>query len=97
MLGTSGLTTAYKEAANDAIINAELIEKTVKANITIRFDYLMLNDIMNLSKQLNASILEQEFDNECRVKMAINKADEEIAKAKLQQLSIHSTIHVHIG
>ncbi len=97
LLGKGGLTTAYKEAANDAISNAEKIEKTVKANINIRFDYLMLNDIMNLSKQLNASILEQEFDNECRIKMAINKADEELAKTKLQQLSIHSPIHIHIG
>ena len=97
LLGTGGLTTAYKEAANDAITNAELIEKTVKANITIRFDYLLLNDIMNISKQLNAQILEQEFDNECRIKIAINKADEAIAKVKLEQLSIHSSIHIHIG
>ncbi len=97
LLGTGGLTTAYKEAANDAITNAELIEKTVKANITIRFDYLLLNDIMNISKQLNAQILEQKFDNECRIKIAINKADEAIAKAKLEQLSIHSSIHIHIG
>jgi uncharacterized YigZ family protein len=97
LLGTGGLTTAYKEAANDAITNAELIKKTVKANITIRFDYLMLNDIMNISKQLNAQILEQEFDNECRIKIVINKADEAIAKAKLEQLSIHSAIHIHFG
>jgi len=31
------------------------------------------------------------------LKIAINKADEAIAQAKLEQLSIHSTIHVHIG
>jgi uncharacterized YigZ family protein len=97
LLGIGGLTTAYKEAANDAITNAELIEKTVKANITIRFDYLILNDIMNISKLLNAQILEQEFDNECRIKIAINKADEANTKAKLEQLSIHSPIHIHFG
>ncbi len=95
LLGTGGLTTAYKEAANDAISNAELIEKTVKANITIRFDYLMLNDIMNISKQLNAKILEQKFDTECRIKIEIDKANEEIAKAKLDKLSIFAPIHIH--
>lgn len=97
LLGTGGLTTAYKEAANDAITNAELIEKTVKANITIRFDFLMLNDIMNISKQLNAKISEQKFDTECRMKIEIDKADEAIAKTKLDQLSIHSPIHIHFG
>lgn len=97
LLGTGGLITAYKEAANDAIINNEIIKKTVKANISIRFDYGLLNDIMSICKQLNAVIISQQFDNECQVVISIDKADEETAKAKFDKLSIHSSIHVHFG
>jgi len=98
LLGTGGLITAYKGAASDAISNCEIIEKTVKANISIRFDYLILNDIMSICKQLNAEIMEQKFDNECELKIAINKSDESIAKAKFDQLLIvHSSTHIHIS
>jgi len=97
LLGTGGLITAYKEATFDALSNAEIIEKTVKANIAIRFDYLILNDIMNICKQLNAEILEQNFDNSCEMKIAIDKDDEQKAHSKLGALSIHSTIHVHFS
>ncbi len=97
LLGTGGLITAYKEAASDAITNTEIIEKTVKANISIRFDYTLLNDIMSICKQLNAEIINQQFDNECRLIISIDKADEVTAKGKFDKLSIHSPIHIHFG
>lgn len=97
LLGTGGLIVAYKEAAAEAIRNAEIVEETVKANISIRFDYGLLNDIMSICKQLNAEIAEQKFDNECQINIRINKSDEPLAKSKFDTLSIHSTIHVHFG
>ncbi|HCO68625.1 MAG TPA: YigZ family protein, partial [Dysgonomonas sp.] len=38
-LGTSGLIVAYREAALEAIKNAEIIEKTVDLDISFYFEY----------------------------------------------------------
>ena len=40
-LGVSGLIQAYKEAASDAINNAEIVERTVDEVIRVRFTYVV--------------------------------------------------------
>ena len=67
LLGTGGLITAYKEAAADALNNCNVIEKIVKTEITLRFDYLLMNDIMGFCKLMNAEITSQTFDYECEI------------------------------
>lgn len=97
LLGTGGLITAYKEATIDALNNSTMEQKIVKTEITIRFDYLAMNDIMGFCKQINAEIKNQQFDNECTITILIPKSDEEIAQARLDKISIHTPIHIHIG
>lgn len=97
LLGTGGLITAYKEAAADAINNSRIIEKIVKTEITIRFDYLIMNDIMSFVKQINAEIKHQTFDNECEIKLLIPKSDTEMAKTRLDKMLIHTVFHVHFS
>ncbi len=97
LLGTGGLITAYKEATIDAINNSVIEEKIVKTEITIRFDYLAMNDVMGFCKQMNAQISDQQFDNECTITILIPKSEEKIAQARLEKLSIHTPIHVHFG
>lgn len=95
LLGTGGLITAYKEATIDAITNGIIEEKIVKTEIKLRFDYLSMNDLMGFCKQMNAEIIDQKFDNECTITIHIPKSDEEIARARLEKLSIHTPIHIH--
>ena len=45
-LGTSGLIVAYRTAAAEAIAAAEIEERTVDEDITVRFEYPFLNGIM---------------------------------------------------
>lgn len=97
LLGTGGLITAYKEATIDAINNSVIEEKIVKTEITIRFDYLTMNDVMGFCKQMNAQIIDQQFNNECTIRILVPKSEEEIAQARLEKLSIHTPIHVHFG
>lgn len=97
LLGTGGLITAYKEAASDAISNSCIVEKIVKTEITIRFDYLIMNDIMSFVKQMNAEIKHQTFDNECEIRLLVPKSDTEMAKARLDKMLIHTVFHVHIS
>ena len=97
LLGTGGLITAYKEAAADALNNCNVIEKIVKTEITLRFDYLLMNDIMGFCKLMNAEITSQTFDNECEIELLIPKSETDMAKSRLEKMLIHSTFHVHIG
>lgn len=56
-LGTSGLIVAYRQAAADAIAEAEVIEKTVDEDISFIFEYPFLNDVMRIVKEENPQII----------------------------------------
>lgn len=72
-LGTSGLITAYRQAAREAIENAEIIEKHDTRLIEIRFPYLAMNDVMKLCKQADISIVKQQFDNSCLMTIEVRR------------------------
>lgn len=74
-LGTSGLINAYKVASADALENAEIIEKTVDEEIHISFDYLAMNDVMKIIKDVAPQVLSQQFDNNCNMVLSIRKGD----------------------
>ena len=83
LLGTGGLTIAYKEATADALNLAEIIEKTVDCEFSIHFEYLHMNDVMRIVKDSNALILNQSYDNDCFMILSIRKQEEEFIKGKL--------------
>ncbi len=72
-LGTSGLIVAYKEAAIEAIANAEIIEKTVDIEIDFQFEYPFMNDVMKIVKDLEPIILSQQYDMDCAMSLRIRK------------------------
>jgi len=86
LLGTGGLVIAYKEAASDALNQAEIIEKTVEETLTINFDYVLMNDVMRVIKDLNAIIDSQNYDNDCIMNLSIKKQDYELLKSKLNKI-----------
>ena len=61
-LGVPGLIRAYKSATADAIANAEIIEKIAGEFFTITFDYLQMNDVMKVLKEMNITPISQSFD-----------------------------------
>src|SRR5690554_4015742 len=74
LLGTGGLIRAYKEAAADAIANAEIIEKTVDDTLNIHFDYTILNDVMRVLKQFDSVKWTQDFKESCRMQLVIRRS-----------------------
>jgi len=87
LLGTGGLVTAYKEAAADALDQAEIVEKTVDEQFTIHFDYILLNDVMRIIKEVNPLVLQQIFDNECKIILSIRKQDAALLSSKLEKIT----------
>lgn len=72
-LGTSGLIVAYRQAAADAIAEAEVIEKTVDEDISFIFEYPFLNDVMRIVKEENPQIISQGYDSDCTMTLRIRK------------------------
>lgn len=73
-LGTSGLISAYKGAAIEAIANAEIIEKTVDFSVQFRFEYPFMNDVMKIVKDLEPQIVKQDFDMDCSMILSIRQS-----------------------
>ena len=85
-LGTSGLIVAYKAAAQEALNAAEIIEKTVDADITFFFEYPFMNDVMRIVKEESPEIISQDFDNNCRMTLRIRKSQFDRLKERLQKV-----------
>lgn len=75
LLGTSGLTVAYKTAAADALANSEIVEKIATESCEIRFDYLQMNDVMKVLKELQIAPKEQSFDERCLIVASVRLRD----------------------
>lgn len=87
-LGVPGLIKAYKTSTSDAIANAEIIEKVAKEFYTVEFDYLQMNDVMKVFKEMALPILEQNFDLACSILTSVPLSQVEQFKDQLKFTTI---------
>lgn len=87
LLGVPGLIGAYKGATAEATGLADIIEKTVNDKYEIRFDYLVMNDVMRLVKEEQLQIIEQQFDNECMISFEVRTSQLNKVLQKLEKLN----------
>jgi len=73
LLGVPGLINAYKTATQDALANAQIVEKTVNDVYELKFDYLQMNDVMRIVKETDLGVLSQDFDTNCKITFEIRK------------------------
>lgn len=73
-LGTSGLIQAYKTAAATAIENAEIQEYTVDDRVDVCFEYMLMNPVMRVLKEINPNILGQSYDNNCILHLSLRRS-----------------------
>lgn len=85
-LGTSGLISAYKEAAAEAISNAEIVEKTVDIDISFKFEYPFMNDVMKIVKDMEPEIVFQEFEMDCLMTLRIRESKYKQLREKLEKV-----------
>ena len=85
-LGTSGLIVAYRQAAADAIAEAEVIEKTVDEDISFIFEYPFLNDVMRIVKEESLQIISQGYDSDCTMTLRIRKGMIPKLKSRLEKV-----------
>ena len=82
-LGTSGLIVAYREAAADAINNAQIIECHEESLIKFQLPYLVMNDVMTVLKTIELKIISQDFDNLCLFSISIRNDNVESFSKKI--------------
>lgn len=87
LLGVPGLINAYKNATNEALKEADIIEKTVNDVYEIKFGYLLMNDVMRLVKEEHLGIINQQFDNDCIVQFEVRKSEINKVLARIEKLS----------
>lgn len=75
LLGTSGLITAYKSAAANAIENAEVVEKVIETQYYVRFGYQQMSYVMRTLKELNANIIQQIQQETCEIQYTIRNSN----------------------
>jgi uncharacterized YigZ family protein len=77
LLGTGGLIAAYRQAASNALDNAETVKKYITVEFCLRFPYTEMNTVMKILKELLAEQSGQVFDTECRLTARVRKNDGE--------------------
>jgi len=97
LLGVNGLINAYKNAAADAIKNAELLPITEKVKLTIAFNYEQMNMAMKIIKETVVKIENTNINQKCEILAEINKEDLVAFKEKfkliqgidIQEINLH--------
>ncbi len=89
-LGTSGLIVAYRLAAAEALDAVPHIEKTIDSEITLRFSYPLLNDVLRIVKEEAPKVVEQVFDNECVVRLSMRLSRMPRLVERYEKLAISS-------
>lgn len=74
-LGVGGLIQAYKQAALDALENANIIEKTVDEVYGVSFDYVLMNDVMRVMKENDLRQMNHRFENDCYMEFVVRKSN----------------------
>lgn len=70
-LGIPGLIRAYKASSADAIQNAVIIEKIAGKRYKLRYNYIRMNSVMKLLKDLDLPQCSQDFEMDCSIEVKV--------------------------
>jgi putative IMPACT (imprinted ancient) family translation regulator len=73
-LGIPGLIHAYRITAREALIQANIIEKTIRVHFKVIFDYTIMNEIMRILKEEEVKIVNQVAEERCEIGFLIRKS-----------------------
>ncbi len=86
LLGVPGLINAYKNAAALVLQTTPIVQKPIEIRYSLQFDYTVMNEVMHIIKQYNASVTEKEMNLFCRMVIGIQRSRYEDAIYHFKQL-----------
>lgn len=75
LLGTSGLINAYRTATADALRNAEIVTKIIEDQLTLKFTYNEMNEVMQIIKQENLNVINTRFELNCELDFSVRRSE----------------------
>lgn len=87
-LGTSGLIVAYRQAALEAIQNSTIITRLVEQEVTVAYEYPLMNAVMRVVKEEEPTIVQQTFEMDCRLTLRIRATLMPRLRQRLQDLQL---------
>lgn len=73
-LGIPGLIRAYKTSTADALSSAQIIDKIASRHFRLQFDYLSMNAVMKVLKDMDLPQRAQEFGESCSLQTSVRLA-----------------------
>ena len=74
-LGVSGLQNAYKVAAREALDAAVIEERTIQETFSVTFEYVKMNDIMQILKDPEVQVLDRQSYLQCIYTISVRQRD----------------------
>ena len=86
LLGVPGLINAYKTATVMALQLVPIVEKAIEIIYELQFDYTRMNEVMMICKQFGCTVIGQEQQLFCLLKIGIPRARLDEVLFKLHDL-----------
>ena len=85
-LGIPGLIHAYRTAAREALEQAVVVEKIIKVQYKVTFDYPAMNEIMRILKEEGVKIIHQTVVERCEINFQIRKSHADRIENRMTRL-----------
>jgi len=87
-LGVSGLQNAYKVAAKEALDAAVIEERTIQEQYRVVFEYVKMNDIMQILKDPDIQVLDRQSDMRCTYTISVRQRDADRITEALRKVAM---------
>lgn len=91
-LGVSGLQNAYKVAAKEALDAAVIEERTIQEQYQVVFEYVKMNDIMQILKDPEIQVLDRQSDMRCTYTISVRQRDADRVTEALRKVSMTEVV-----
>lgn len=86
LLGIPGLTQAYKVSASMALQLTPIIKKPIEIPYEVQFDYTVMNDVLQVLRSLQCTIVHQEMQLFCSYQVGVPKQVEDECLLRLSKI-----------
>jgi len=85
-LGVGGLINAYRTAAQMALEESAIVERTINNKFLLKFDYKNMDKVMRIIKERNLTVVSQKLEMDCKIQISVRKKDADFVYQKFNDL-----------